>query len=138
SLPSFGGYFKGYQLILFDRTHHEVARAAPPYDGTSTVDGACETFDCNTSAASVHIVYNNPTGGLLYAEVVGGDSLNGSASGVQSTTPYGLSFLYPRATALTGSIVTATFDNDVISFSVDVTTMVSNQDWRFDAAQLRD
>jgi Zn-dependent metalloprotease len=138
NLPPSGGYYKGYQLILFDRTHHEVARAAPPYDGTNTLDGSCATFDCNTSAASVNIVYNNPAGGLLYAEVVGGDSVNGSASGVQSTTPYSLTFVYPKASAFSGSIVTATFDNDVISFSVDVTTFVSNQDWRFDAAQLRD
>jgi len=138
NLPASGGYYKGYQLVLFDRSHREVARSAPPYDGTNTLDGLCETFDCNTSVGLLNIVYNNPSGGMLYAQVVGGDSINGSNSGVQSTTPYGISFVYPKAAALAGSIVTATFDNDVISFSVDVTTFISNQDWRYDSAQLRD
>jgi Zn-dependent metalloprotease len=138
SLPANGGYYKGYQLKLFDRSHRQVAAAAPPYNGVNTVDGACETFDCNTTAATVELAYNNATGGLLYLQVVGGDSLNGSASGVQSGTPYSLSFLYPKGTALSGTIVTANFDNDTISFNVDVTSFVSTQDWSFAAAQLRD
>ena len=138
SLPANGGYYKGYQLKLFDRSHRQVAAAAPPYDGVNTVDGACETFDCNTTASTVELSYNNAAGGLLYLQVVGGDSLNGSASGVQSGTPYSLSFLYPKGAALSGTIVTASFDNDTISFNVDVTTFVSRQDWRFAAAQLRD
>ena len=138
NLPAFGGYFKGYQLKLFDRSHRQVAAAAPSFDGVNTLDGSCETFDCNTSESRVELAYNNPTGGLFYAQVVGGDSLNGSASGVQSTTPYGLTFAYPKAGALGGSIVTATFDNDTITFSVNVTTFVTSQDWRFSSAQLRD
>ncbi len=138
NLPAFGGFFKGYQLQLFNRSHRLVAVAAPVYDGINTIDGLCATFDCNTTASSVELVYNNPAGGQLYVQVVGGDSLNGSASGVQSTTPYGLVFEYPKSGALGGSIVTASFDNDIISFSVNVTTFVSNQDWRFSSAQLRD
>lgn len=137
-LPASGGYHKGYQLRLFDRTHHQVAAAAPPYDGINTVDGICETFDCNTSASDVRLDYNNPAAGQFYVQVVGGDSINGSASGVQSTTPYGLEFGFAKSGALSGSIVSASFDNDTISFSVDVTTWVSNQDWRFSGAQLRD
>lgn len=138
NLPPYGGYYKAYQLILFDRSHRRVAAAAPPYDGVNTWLGSCEAFDCNTSAAKVELAYNNPAGGQLYLQVAGGDSLLGSASGVQSTTPYGLAFEYPRSGALGGSIVSATFDNDTISFDVNVTTFVSNQDWRFSSAQLRD
>lgn len=138
NLPASGGYFKGYQLKLFDRSHRQVAGAAPAFDGVNTLDGSCETFDCNTTAAQVELVYNNPTGGQYYVQVAGGDSLNGSASGVQSTTPYSLTFTYPKGSALSGTIVTASFDNDTISFNVDVTTFVSTQDWRFASAQLRD
>ncbi len=138
NLPPFGGYYKGYQLKLFDRAHHLVAAAAPPYDGVNTLDGICEVLDCNTTAEKVEVLYNNPSGGQLYAQVVGGDSLNGSASGVQSAVPYTIRFEYPKSGALSGSIVTATFDNDTISFNADVSTFVTNQDWRFSSAQLRD
>ncbi|MCM2304468.1 MAG: PepSY domain-containing protein [Elusimicrobia bacterium] len=138
NLPAFGGFFKAYQLKLFDRSRREVAVAAPPYDGVNTVDGSCESFDCNTTAGAVVLSYNNPSGGHFYVQVTGGDSLNGSASGVQSTTPYAISFEYPKSGALGGSIVTATFDNDTISFDVNVTSFTSIQDWRFSSAQLRD
>ncbi|MEK7234770.1 MAG: PepSY domain-containing protein [Elusimicrobiota bacterium] len=138
NLPAFGGYYKGYQIKLFDRSHRQVAAAAPPYDGVNTLDGLCESFDCNTSVSQVELVYNNPAGGQLYVQIVGGDSINGSASGVQTTTPYSLVFEYPQGSALSGSIVTASFDNDTISFNVNVSTFVSTQDWRFSSAQLRD
>lgn len=137
-LPASGGYYKGYQMALFDRSHRLVAAGAPPYDGINTVDGSCEDFDCNTTAPHADLVYNNPTGGQFYLQVSGGMSLGASASGVQSTTPYGLTFSYPKASALGGSIVTANFDNDLISFNVDVTTFVSTQDWKFATVQLRD
>ncbi len=138
NLPASGGYYKAYQLFLYDRSHRLVARAAPPYDGINTIDGSCEVLDCTTSQSKVELVYNNPTGGHLYLHVSGGDTLGASASGVQSATPYSLVFDYPKAGALSGTVVTATYDNDLISFSVDVTTFVSIQDWRFSSAQLRD
>lgn len=138
SLPSFGGFYKGYQLKLFDRSRRQVAAAAPPYDGLNTVDGSCESNDCNTTAASAVLQYNNPAGGHFYVQVVGGDSLNGSASGVQSTTPYAILFEYPKSGAVGGSLVNASFDNDTISFEATVTSFTSIQDWRFSSAQLRD
>ena len=138
NLPPFGGYFKGYQMKLFDRAHRLVASAAPPYDGINTIDGSCDVTDCNTSASKVTLNYNVPTGGQYYLEVVGGDALGGSSSGVQSLVPYSLSFQYPQSGALGSAIVSAQFDNDTISFNVDVTTFVSVQDWRFSSAQLRD
>jgi Zn-dependent metalloprotease len=138
NLPAFGGFFKGYQLQLFDRSHRRVAAAAPPYDGVNTVDGSCEVTDCNTTVASVVLQYNASSGGQYYLQVVGGDSLNGSASGVQSSAPFSLVFEYPKSGALGGSIVTASFDNDLISFDANVTTFTSTQDWRFSSAQLRD
>ncbi len=138
SLPAFGGYYKAYQLKLFNRSHRLVASAAPPYNGVNTTDGTCDTLDCNTTASKIELLYNNPTGGQLYLQIAGGDTADGSASGVESATPYALVFEYPKGSALSGSIVTASFDNDTISFSVDVTTFVSSQDWRFSSAQLRD
>ncbi|OGR49806.1 MAG: hypothetical protein A2X37_11450 [Elusimicrobia bacterium GWA2_66_18] len=136
-LPRSDSFYKGYQLKLFDRSRRQVAASAPPYNGFGTIDGFCDVGDCTTTASSVRLSYNNPAGGLLYLQVVGGDSLNGSASGVNSTTPYALKVVYPRSGALSGGIISAAFDSDVISFVVDVSTFISNQDWRFDHAQLR-
>jgi Zn-dependent metalloprotease len=137
-LPSFGGFYKAYQLKLYDRAQRLVASAAPPYDGFDTVDGICEAFNCTTTASQVVLQYNNPSGGQLYLQVLGGDALLGSNSGVNSATPYSLSVEFPRSGALSGSIVSASFDADTISFSVDVTSFVSTQNWRFAYAQLRD
>ncbi len=138
SLPASGGYSKAYQLKLFNRSHVLVASAAPPYDGVNTTNALCDALDCTTTASKVSIQYNNPASGQLYLQVAGGDTPDGSASGVQSSTPYGVVFEYPKSAALSGSIVTASFDNDTISFDVNVTTFVSSQDWRFSSAQLRD
>lgn len=139
NLPPSGGYFKAYQLKLFDRARRLVASAAPPYDGINTLDGLCEQNDCTTTARQVTLSYNNPSGGLLYAQVTGGDGIYGSNSGVNDpSVPYALSFSFEGASALSGSIVSATFDRDLFSFSVDVASFVSVQDWRFASAQLRD
>ena len=136
--PSGGGLYKAYQLKLFNASRQQVAAAAPPYDGFGTLDGICDTTDCNTTQASVKIGYNNPAGGLLYVQVVGGDAQFGSSSGVNSTTPYGLLVSFPGSGALSGSVVSAKFDKDVIGFNVQTSTFVSRQDWSFAAAQLRD
>jgi len=136
--PSSGGLFSAYQIMLYDASRHQVALAAPPYNGFGTLDGYCNTDDCNTTQGTVVLSYNNPAGGLLYAQVVGGDTISGSNSGVNSTTPYTLSVSYPQAGALTGSIVSARFDNDAIGFTVNVSTFVGNQDLRFAFARLRD
>ncbi len=139
SLPSVGsGLYEAYQLKLYDRTRHQVAGAEPPYNGFGTIDGICDAGDCQTTASQVVLQYNNPSGGLLYAQVVGGTALNYSNSGVHSATPYALSVSYPQSGALSGGIVSAAFDNDEIGFTVNVSTFVSNQDWRFAYARLRD
>ncbi|MBI4060407.1 MAG: hypothetical protein HY403_03155 [Elusimicrobia bacterium] len=137
SLPPSGGYFNAYQVKLYDRSRRLVASAAPAYNGVNTDEGVCLTFDCTTTASSVELLYNNPAGGQFYAHVSGGEAADGTSSGVQPA-PYSLAFVFTQAGALGGSIVAASFDNDVISFSVDVSSFVSNQDWRFSSAQLRD
>lgn len=137
SLPSLGGgTYKDYQLRLYDASRVLVAQAAPPANGFGTLDGFCDVGDCTTTAASVQIAYNNPTGGLMYVQVAGGDT-GASNSGVNSTIPYVLSVAAPQNGALTGSIVTAKFDKDVIAFTVNTASFTSNQDWRFAYAQLR-
>lgn len=137
-LPASAGYHKAYQLKLFDRSRRLVASAAPPYDGINTIDGLCDQQDCTTTASKVVLQYNNPTGGLLYLEVSGGDGIFGSNSGVQTSDPYSLRFEFSGASALSGSIVSAVFDQDRFSFDVDVASFVRVQDWSFAYVQLRD
>jgi hypothetical protein len=139
NLPAVGGgLFKDYQLKLYNVSRQLVASAAPPSNGFGTLDGYCDVLDCTTTANQVSIAYNNPSGGLLYVQVIGGDSLDGSNSGVDSTTPYNLSVSFPQNGALSGSIVNAKFNGDLISFTVNTSSFVSNQEWRFAYAQLRD
>ncbi|MEK7384558.1 MAG: hypothetical protein AAB262_14910 [Elusimicrobiota bacterium] len=137
-LPPVGPFYKAYQIKLFDRSRRLVAFAAPPYNGTEiSFNGFCNANDCYTTTSRVMLRYNNPAGGLLYAQVVGGDTDFGSSSGVNSTVPYALRAVYPPSGAFQGSIISASYDNDTIAFSVNVSTFISNQDWRFDHAQLR-
>ena len=138
-LPNVGsGVYKDYQLKLYNASRLQVAGAAPPANGFGTIDGYCDIGDCSTTAPGVSISYNNPAGGLLYAQVIGGDCINGSNSGVNSTIPYTLGVTYPQNGALSSSLISAKFNSDVISFTVNSSTFVSNQDWRFAYAQLRD
>jgi hypothetical protein len=124
-------------LKLFNVSHQQVSGAAPPANGFGTLDGFCDVGDCSTTANQVSLSYNNPTGGLMYVQVIGGDT-GASNSGVNSTTPYTLAVSYPHLGALSGSRVAAKFDRDVIGFTVNTSSFVSNQDWRFAYAQLRD
>lgn len=139
-LPSVGVFHKGYMLTLYDANHKQVAQAVPPFDGTGTVDGLCGASDCTTSASQVVLMYSNPSGGQLFLEVSGGaPSENGpSISGVNSTVPYTLQVSYNANGALGGSIVSARFDADVFSFTVQTATFAVTQPYHFAYAQLRD
>ena len=132
-----GGVYKNYQLKLYNASRQQVAGAAPPANTFGNNDGVCDLTDCGTTSPSVSLSYNNPAGGLLYVQVIGGDT-GASNSGVNSTTPYILSVSYPQNGALSSSLVSAKFDRDTISFTVNSSTFISNQDWRFSYAQLRD
>jgi hypothetical protein len=139
NLPSAGAnIYQDYQIKLYNASRQLVAGAAPPSNGFGTIDGTCDEQQCTTTAPSVALSYNNPTGGLMYVQIVGGDSFNGSNSGVNSVVPYTLALSFPRGGALSGSVVSAHFDHDVIGFNVNTSTFVSTQDWSFTSAQLRD
>jgi Zn-dependent metalloprotease len=122
--------YKDYQLFLYNASHVPVVNAQPPVN-------TCDNLDCNTTAPQVSISYNNPTGGLMYIQVIGGN-LGDSVSAVNSSIPYTLSVSFPQNGALSSSRVGAKFDGDTISFTVNTSTFVSVQDWHFAYAQLRD
>ena len=50
------------------------------FGALGTIDGiVCDPSECNTTASQIVLNYNNPTAGLLYVQVIGGDALNGLA-----------------------------------------------------------
>ena len=120
------GYYNGYGLTLYD-LHHDVVAMVP----SSFI--YCDESDCKSDAQTVVLNYDNPTAGQMFLQVGGGFD-----SGVNSMLPYALTFNYPRSGALVGSVVQASFDHDVIDFSVAVTTWTQTQDYSFAYAQLRD
>lgn len=140
SLPADGSFYKAYSLFLFSKTHpgQPLAQAHPPYDGFDTFGGACEAHNCTTSAPSVVLTYHVTEPGLYYVQVGGGLSTGGSNSGVNSLVPYTLTVSYEKAGALSAGIVTASYDNDLINYSVNVTSFVRTQNFAFAYAQLRD
>lgn len=140
-LPNQGvGANFAYGMQLLDRNYRPVAQAAPLIDVTHTAAGGCPggLSDCLTSSTDVDLYYNNPSAGQFYLVVSGAATDEGSNSGTRSTKPYRLTFEYPFYGAIGASIVSASFDGDVISFAATVSTFVRIQDLTFDHAQLRD
>lgn len=144
TLPAAGGsFYKAYALTLFDRNHNPLGTAQPAYNGINTVAGEnCALSDCTTTQEKVTLVFSTNVPNYYYLRVSGGpvigDLLNGSNSGVNSTVPYSLEFQYNKTGAAAASIVTATYDQDTIGFTVNVTSFTSLQNFSFACAQLRD
>ena len=131
--------YQGYSLTLFDRNHNVVAAASPPFDGVNTNSGYCGDDDCTTTQATVALSYDNPSANQFYVAINGGQTASGASnSGVNSTSPYALTFSFQKPGAAAASLVSASFDNDVIGFSVAVATFVQTQVYNFAYAQLRD
>ncbi|MDE2237567.1 MAG: hypothetical protein KGK30_06730, partial [Elusimicrobia bacterium] len=138
-LPREGAYYSGYQMSVYDRNHSLIGTAAPPFDGFNTDAGFCTQSDCTTTDSKVSFSFDNPSAGQIFIEISGGPTdAGGSNSRVHNSTPYTLRVSYPRSGAIDAGIVSAKVDNDLIHFSVDVTTWTRNQDYRFAYAQLRD
>lgn len=141
--PNGPGAYVAYGLLLLDRQLNVLAEAIPPLDVNPTFDGGCPGGlspgdACLTSSAKVLLRYNNPSENALYLLVQAGPGDAGSNSGTNSAVPYALRVDYPRAGALSAALISASFDNDVVSFSVFASTFVRFQNVSFNHAQLRD
>lgn len=129
--------YYAYGLTLVDSKLHAFQEAFPVPDVRSTFNGACTALDCQTSASTVVLEYENPSAGQFYLLVSGAPTDLGSNSGTYSSTPYVLTLQNPLTAALAGSVVDATVDNDRIDFTVRVSSF-ARQNYRFEYAQLRD
>ena len=132
SLPADNnGLFKAYAITLFDHNHVPIAKAEPVYDGISTVANLlCQSDDCTTTQSQVTLNYRSPIPEFYYARISGGpasgDLLNGSMSAVNSSVPYGLEFSYSPEGSLPAGIVSASFDQDTISFTATIASFTAN------------
>jgi len=129
------GYFMGYYLTLFGRNHEVVVTAQPQL-------GTCDAADCESLQQNVVLTYANPSGGggQFYLMVSAEYTADGSNSGANSLLPYTLDLTYAKAGALAGGVAIRSFDNDIISFTVNVSTLgvAQTPNFTFAYAQLRD
>jgi Zn-dependent metalloprotease len=137
------GTYSAYQMFLYDSGHNQVATVAPPFNGFGSNNNQCNdsngstTNGCTTTTSQISMSYNNPTGQLMFVEVVGGTYIN-SPSDVNSQVPYTLNVSFPQNGALASSIVTASYGADSISFQVNVTTYTTSQLYRLAYVELVD
>ncbi|MBI4052297.1 MAG: T9SS type A sorting domain-containing protein [Elusimicrobia bacterium] len=153
--PGVDGNYYAYGMILFDQDRQELTRAYPPYNINPTADGRCPDPDpggpnpdgqCYTTSPSVSLEYPVSQSGRFYLVVTAGLT-DGESNGHSNTTSsYGLRVDFDPAGVVSGGIVTASYDNDLLSFSVRVPTFsyvgtflgMTAQEYQFSFAQLRD
>ncbi|TPW19590.1 MAG: hypothetical protein FD126_2532, partial [Elusimicrobia bacterium] len=135
--PAGNGSHFAYSLTLVDRTFAIVAQAQPLLDINPTLGGNCPENDCLTSRPSVSLSYDNASAGQFFLLVSAPPGDESAVSNTNSARFYSLSASLPTGGSSAG-IVSASFDRDVINFSVNVATFASGQLYRFESARLRD
>lgn len=134
--PSVAQSFFAYALTLLDSSRRPLASAGPVI--SNGIGGFCQAgIDCRTTDSSVTLTYDNSSSGQFYLLVTGAFTGDEGPSVTSSTIPYRLSFSYEPAGVFSSRIVQASFDNDLISFSVGVSSFAV-QEYVFDHAGLRD
>lgn len=135
------GTHNAYGLLLLDKDFKIVAQAVPTLQN-ATFNGGCPASvladSCLSDDASVTLSYNNPAAGEFYLQIAGAPTDEGSNSGTHSANPYKLTASFNAASALSGSVVTAAYDGDVIAYTVNVATFSRFQNFSFSHARLRD
>jgi len=116
--------YKAYALFLFDADRNIAVRP----DGSEAIampevynnyGGYCpNTGDCLTISPSVTLSYEVPYGGRYYLVVSAAPNEYFGNSEANSTTPYTLNLSRTPTGSAAASMQTASFDGDVISFSV--------------------
>lgn len=132
------GIYIAYFMALLDSNLQVVAQGAPSYDVNPTGSGFCQDFvTCLTNSAVATLAFDVTKPGVYYILVGGGEGDFGSNTLTSSTSPYKLSATWSKAASMTGNVVTASFDQDRLSFSVDLAEYLTPV-YRFSHARLRD
>ncbi|MBI4056333.1 MAG: T9SS type A sorting domain-containing protein [Elusimicrobia bacterium] len=154
--PSISGNYFAYGMFLFDQNRVDVMAAYPPFDvnpvNTSLgprcpdPDGFNPQGQCYTQSSGVTLEYTVTQPGRFYLMVSAGLTAFTSNGHTNSILPYGLEVTFAPESVFSGSVVGASFDNDIIGFSASVASFsfVGNvlglgaQEYSFQYAQLRD
>lgn len=115
-LPAIDDYlYSAYGVYLFDNLRNHVTDYAPVIYG----GGGCpDTGDCKTEGSDVTFSYDIPSTGRYYLVVAGAMNQYGGNSRTSSPKPYKLSLSYTPKGSAAASLTAATYDNDLISFTV--------------------
>lgn len=136
--PNAPDTYWAYTMRLIDQSFEEVASATPRLDVNPTFSGYCPESDCKTSQAEVVLEYDTALGGQFFLAIMAPEGDQSIVSASNSEHFYELRSDYPQAGPVTTNIVTASYDQDVISYSVRVASHVRDQNYTFQYAQLRD
>lgn len=143
--PSDGTYL-AYSMILWDAERNYVTNASPVIYGQTNY--CPDSGDCTTLESSVTLDYNITSAGRYYLMVFAGPNYYGHNSSHNSTLSYVLTLAYTPKGSAQAQIMTPSFDNDEISFSVYYTEFpmsihpssaaLTGKEVVYDYAQLRD
>ncbi|MFA5139466.1 MAG: hypothetical protein WC728_09565 [Elusimicrobiota bacterium] len=136
--PALPGNYFAFSMNLLDSRFQIVKTADPSVDVNPTLSGYCPDTNCLTTQKQVVLSYANPSDSQLYLIVSAPPGDSSQVSRNASTQFYQLRTSFNAAGPVATGIVTATYDNDLISFSVSVPTHVMRQNFDFKRAQLRD
>ncbi|MEK7746335.1 MAG: FlgD immunoglobulin-like domain containing protein, partial [Elusimicrobiota bacterium] len=134
------GTHYAYGLTLLDGKFNILKTADPLIDVNPSLNGGCPNLlatPCLTTVAQVSLEYDNPSAGQLYLVVAAGITDTGSNDRTSSTRAYALKVESSRSGALATTIA-ASYDRDVIGFSVSAAAFPTAQNFVFHRARLRD
>ncbi len=134
------GTHYAYGLTLLDGKFNILKTADPLIDVNPSLNGGCPNLPatpCLTTHGQVVLEYDNPSAGQLYLVVAAGITDNGSNDRTSSTRMYALSVESSPSGALATTIA-ASYDRDVIGFSVAAASFSTAQNFVFHRARLRD
>ena len=132
------GTYQAFAMTLINSKYQIVAEAQPSLNINPTLSGYCPDTNCLTSDPSFKLEYFSTEREQYYLMVHGPGGDQGFVTNNNSTEFYSLSPSFNNVGPISGNIVTASFDADVISYEVNVTTFVKTQSYTFSHARLLD
>jgi hypothetical protein len=142
--PSVPGTHFAYEVILIDKAYNLVKEVMPNIDINPAIgSGLCPNGSdpCLTSQGEVVLEYNVPSSGQYYVLVAAGlaDYMDYASNGnTNSPQYYTLKSEYNRTGPIAIPGITASYDNDGISFQAGVSVFGSTPVYSFHHARLRD
>lgn len=132
------GTFQALAMTLIDSNFEIVAEAQPKLDINPTISGFCPDINCRTSQSKYTLEFFSAQREQYFLMVHGPGGDFSFVTNNNSTNFYTLRPSFNQTGPIRGNIVSASFDNDLISFEVNVATFNTTQAYSFSHARLRD